>query len=397
MHLLLVLGVSCLTSTMIVRIVDPLVPEIARDLVSLPGTVALLATAFAFPFAIGQPVLGPLGDALGKARIIKWCLGVLAFALALSAIAPTIETLFLARILAGLAAGGTIPLAIAMIGDRVPMAKRQVALSRLLVAMMTGQMIGVVGSGLIGSAAGWRWVMALSCLMVVLSLWLSIARLEPRPDAERRPFSLAGMRDGYARVFANPRAKVCYSAVFVEGMCIFGILPYLALQLEARGAGGIREAGFVLAGLGLGGLLFAALVKTMLIRLGGQVNLIRAGGLLAGIGLASYTMVQGWPAGAATFVVTGLGFYMIHNSMQTQATELAPDARGAAVALHAFFFFLGQACGPVLYRLGFEMAGVLSPLPVLIAAVTMAGLGFGVAHLLSRQSSVIKSVSPTAH
>ena len=169
-----------------------------------------------------------------------------------------------------------------------------------------------------------------------------------------------------------------------EGICIFGLMPFLAVLLGARCAGGIRDAGFVLAGLGAGGILFTLAVRHMLRALGGQMNLIRAGGACAGLGLASYAAVDTWPSECAAFVVTGLGFYMIHNSLQTQATELAPDARGAAVALHAFFFFFGQACGPVLYQLGFAGFGQLSPLPVLIAATAMAGLGFVVARLLSR-------------
>jgi predicted MFS family arabinose efflux permease len=387
--LLLVLAISCLSSAMIVRIVDPLVPEIARDLLSEPGTVALLASAFAFPYALGQPILGPLGDALGKARIIKWCLAILAAALLLAAIAPTVETLFIARILGGLAAGGTIPLAIATVGDRFPMAERQVALSQLLMAMLIGQMIGVIGSGLIGSIVSWRWVLALAALMVAASFVLAVVALEPRPNAERKPFSIASMRQGYALVFANPRAKVCYAAVFIEGVCIFGLLPYMAVLLEARGAGGIREAGFILAGMGLGGVLFGVLVRPMLTVLRGQMNLIRAGGMVAGAGLAAYAFCTTWPPAAAAFVVTGLGFYMIHNSLQTQATELAPDARGAAVALHAFFFFLGQAFGPILYRMGFATAGQLSPVPILIAAIILFGLGFALARLLARPLPVV--------
>ncbi len=390
MPLLVVLAVSCLASALIVRIVDPLVPQIARDLLADPHTVALLATSFAFPYALGQPILGPLGDALGKARIIKWCLAALAVALALSAIAPSVETLFIARLLAGLAAGGTIPLAIAMVGDRIPITERQVALSQLLMAMLVGQMVGVIGSGLIGSVVSWRWVMAIGCVLVVASLIMSIIWLEARHDAERKPFSIDGMRQGYAQVFANPRAKVCYGAVFVEGVSIFGLLPYLAVLLEARGIGGMREAGMVLAGMGAGGVLFGVLVKPMLRLLKGQMNLIRAGGVVAGLGLAGYAFAGSWPLEAAAFVLTGLGFYTIHNSLQTQATELAPGARGAAVALHAFFFFFGQACGPVLYQFGFANAGLLSPLPILIGGSVMAVLGFVVASQLSRPLAAIR-------
>jgi predicted MFS family arabinose efflux permease len=384
LQLLLVLAASCFTSAMIVRIADPLVPEIARDLLVAPGTIALLATAFAFPYALGQPILGPLGDALGKARVMKWCLAVLALALGLAALAPTVETLFAARILAGVAAGGTIPLAIATIGDRFPMATRQVALSRLLSAMLVGQIVGVVGSGYIGSLMNWRWVMVVACVCVIVSLMLAFLFLEARPYAQRKSFSVAGMRAGYGRVFANPRAKVCYAAVFTGGSCVLGLLPYLAVLLETRGAGGIREAGYVLAGLGGGGILFTVLVKRMLRVLGGQMILIRAGGVVCGLGLAAYALSPTWSLESAAFVLVGLGFYMTHNSLQTQATELAPEARGGAVALHAFFFFLGQACGPVLYRFGFDTFGQLSPVPIFVAAAIMAGLGFIVAPLLAR-------------
>ena len=384
MPLLLVLAAACLASAFIVRIVDPLVPQIARDLAADPHTVALLASAFAFPYALGQPILGPFGDALGKARVINWCLIALSAAMALSVVAPTIESLFAARLLAGLAAGGIIPLSIAMIGDRFALHERQVALSQLLMAMLSGQMAGVIGSGLIGSLIDWRWVMAVGCAVVVAALILSLTSLRGRPDAGRKPLSIAGIRHGYARVFANPRAKVCYGAVFVEGVCIFGLLPYLAVLLEARGAGGIREAGLIIAGMMAGGIVFTATVKMLLRVLRGQMNLIRAGGLAAGLGLIAYAFAGQWPAEAAAFVLTGLGFYMIHNSLQTQATELAPEARGAAVALHAFFFFLGHACGPVLYQLGFAAFGQLSPLPMVIGGIGMVTLGFVVTVLLAR-------------
>ena len=44
-------------------------------------------------------------------------------------------------------------------------------------------------------------------------------------------FSLGGFSRGYGSVFANPRAKVCFSAVFTEGIVIFGLFPFVALLL----------------------------------------------------------------------------------------------------------------------------------------------------------------------
>src|SRR5215213_8828666 len=61
-----------------IRSLDPLIGVVARDLQSDPHTIALLATALAIPYAFIQPILGPVGDALGKERIMKVCLAILA-------------------------------------------------------------------------------------------------------------------------------------------------------------------------------------------------------------------------------------------------------------------------------------------------------------------------------
>jgi predicted MFS family arabinose efflux permease len=389
MPILYLLATACFTSAMLVRVTDPMVPEIARSFNSLSATVALLGTAFALPYALSQPILGPMGDALGKARIMKWCMGLLAVAVFLAAMAPNLEMLFAARILAGLAGGGTFPLAIAICGDRFPLAERQVALSRILMAALVGQLCGSIGSGILAHYIGWRGVMAVTGVITVAAFLLLQWTLVPRPDAVRRKISLASMRTSYRTVFANPRAAVCYGAVFIEGICIFGLLPYLAALLEASGKGSVQEAGFVLAGLGVGGLLFGVLVKLLLKHLGGQMNMIRAGGVVAACGFVGYALNADWKPQMASFVLIGLGFYMIHNSLQTQATELAPGERGAAVSLHAFFFFLGHATGPVLYRLGMHNLGAQNT--VLASALVMSGLGFVVAMLLTRAKPVAKA------
>ena len=105
-----------------------------------------------------------------------------------------------------------------------------------------------------------------------------------------------------------------------------------------------------------GGFIYAALVRLMLGRLG-VYKLIAAGGLVAGVGLWFLSLVTPWPLAMATLVIVGVGFYMIHNSLQTQATELAPTNRASAVAMHSFFMFLGLAFGPVVFGIGLAALG----------------------------------------
>lgn len=385
MPLLLILAASCLVSAMTMRVIDPVVPAVARDFAVSGETAALLATAFTLPYALSQPLLGAMGDALGKARIIKLCLAVVVVCLLAGAFASQIEVLFAARILGGAAAGGIIPLAFALVGDRFAFEDRQIALSRILTAIIAGQLTGSIGSGLLASYAGWRVSMLAGAVLAALALVLTAWQLRPRANAERPRFTLLGMRKGFAEVFANPRSPVCFAAVFIEGIVLFGLFPYIALLLESRNAGGLREAGFVLAGFGLGGFVYTSFVPLMLRRLG-SMNLIRAGGIVAAAGFVALALGVSWPVEMAAFLVVGIGFYMVHNSLQTQATELAPKARGSAVAAHAFFFFLGQAAGPVVYGLALPSIG--PAVTLFIAAFVIAVLGYATAFGLERVAQV---------
>jgi DHA1 family inner membrane transport protein len=69
----------------------------------------------------------------------------------------------------------------------------------------------------------------------------------------------------------------------------------------------------------------------------------------------------------------GLGFYMLHNSFQTQVTEVAPQARASAVALHAFSFFVGQSLGVILVGVALRAAGLLPTMA--LCALLILGVG----------------------
>jgi predicted MFS family arabinose efflux permease len=184
------------------------------------------------------------------------------------------------------------------------------------------------------------------------------------------------IRANYAKILANPLAKYCYGAVAVEGAFIYGFLPYVAALLEQRGAGSVKEAGFVVAGIGCGGLLFN-LVLPSLLRSLSRTTVMRVGGWVIFLGMIGVGTGPTWPIEMAAFTVVGLGFYMLHTGIQIEATELAPDARGSAIALHAFSLFLGMALGPVFYGLtiphiGAPWAVSLGGLMVLLAGLATA-------------------------
>ncbi|MBK1657699.1 MFS transporter [Paracraurococcus ruber] len=375
-RLILLLGIASFSGALSSRVTDPFVTTIAGEFGTSADRAALLATAFAVPFAAIQPILGPVGDALGKRRIIRVALLLLSVFALLAPLAPDLGTLVLLRALTGMAAGGVMPLTLATVGDAVPIAERQVALSRVVVFAIAGQIGGGAMAGLLAPVLGWRGVLALCGAVALIAAILLFLIPFGGPPEPRRRFEPARAIQRYRHILGLPAARLLYAGVFVEGVLVFGSFPYLAPVLEARGLapGGnaALEAGLAVAAFGCGGFAYAALARPMLGRLG-QSRMVKAGGIIAGLALLGFAFAPAASLFIAAGLVLGTGFYMVHNSIQTRVTEVAPEARGSAVALHACHFFAGQSLGPV--AMGLAIGGLGAPAAFAIAAAGLAMLG----------------------
>src|SRR6202042_3584345 len=193
---------------------------------------------------------------------------------------------------------------------------------------------------------------------------------------------LSVLRHGYRTIFANPNARVCYSAVFIEGCCVLGLFPYIASFLFEQGVTSLSISGLVIAGFAVGGLFYTISVSRLLPRLGVNGMMI-SGAALMGLQLAIIAFGPRWQLQAVNFIFMGWGFYMLHGPLQVFASELSVEARATALSLHSFFFFMGQTVGPIAYGFGILNAGKIPA--VLTSAVIITALGFACAGLL-RQS-----------
>jgi MFS transporter, DHA1 family, inner membrane transport protein len=343
---LFVLALACFASNISVRAVDPMLPVIAGQFAVTLHQAAWLSTTYGVCYALSQPILGPVADAFGKSLVVKCCVALLALGFAASAAAPSFATLLIARGASGAVAGGIVPVVFALVGDRVSLGARQIALSRLVVAVITGQMGGAALSGALAEWAGWRSVFVATLIFATVIATAAFLRLDGRGEA-RRPFSLTAAGRDYAFLMTDRRTLIVYGTVLCEGMFMFGVFPFVAPTLLARGLGGTFTAGLCIAGYALGGLIYGLNARAVVARLG-PWRMMATGGIVVGVCYAVFTMKVPWLAMAALFAIAGFGFYLLHNTMQTFATELAPSARGAAVAFFALFFFVGQGLGPVM-------------------------------------------------
>jgi predicted MFS family arabinose efflux permease len=370
-------------TSLFMRSVDPVIPQIASGLNVEPTTAALLSTGFTLPYALIQPVLGALADMFSKTRLISICMLILGLTTIACGFATNFETLMSLRVLAGITAGGVFPIALAVAGDRVPVAQRQVAIGKLLFAAMSGNLLGASGAGVIGDLIGWRGVFFATGAIDLIALAFALPGFRGMNETPGR-FDLSSFIPNYRAVFGNPLAKYCFGAVFLEAIFLFGVFPYMAVLLRSEGVTRASIAGVVIAGFGAGGLIYTIMVSRLLNFIG-ERRLMAAGGMLMAFGLVVIALRMPWPVEFANFVLLGFSFYFLHGCLQVYVTELAPGARASATAGHSFFFFIGQALGPVVYGLGLSSGIGIIPV-LLLGAVVLIATGWICALRLHRKN-----------
>jgi len=368
-------------SSLFIRSTDPIIPQIALGLHVEPRTAALLSTAFTLPYALVQPLLGALADMFSKPRLMLMCLATLTVATFISGIAPNFEVLIAGRVIAGLASGGVVPIAFALVGDRVPVHERQVAMGRLLLAIMTGNVLGATCAGFVGDLVGWRGVFFSTGAVGFLAMLAALPGFRGFKEVGGR-FDLSALGPSYRTIFKNPLAKICFGAVFLEAVFMYGVFPHIANMMHAAGITLASIAGVVIAGFGIGGALYGVTVSRLLPILG-ERWMMRFGGMTMGFCLLVIATTLPWPVEFFNFALLGFGFYSLHAVIQIYASELAPSARGSAMALHSFFFFMGQAIGPIVYGLSLATIGI-RPMLVFGAAVLVV-VGWTCAQWLRRE------------
>jgi MFS transporter, YNFM family, putative membrane transport protein len=284
--------------------------------------------------------------------------------LVLGVVAPGFIALLVTRLVAGVFAGGIIPLVLAGLGDAYDLQQRQVVVGRMLVAIISGQMLGSAASGLVSDAFGWRSALGVAAAVAVLATCLTAWVLragppQPTPGAPSAPSPLS-FTALYAQVFANRKAPWLYGAVVCEGALVFCLFPYMGqLLLEHAGSSADAapsQAGLVLGAFGIGGIVYGLTVRRVIRALGVR-RMCAVGSASVALVYAVLALLPVWWWYMLAMVICGLGYYMLHNSLQIESTELAPNARGSAVALFACGFFIGQGLGPLLFGVLLHGAG----------------------------------------
>lgn len=379
--LVIALSIAGFVVVACMRVSDPLLPLIAEDFGVSVGQAGSVVTAYAVAYGLFLLAYGPLGDRYGKLKVIAVTLTAASVCVTACAFADSLPMLATLRFLTGVTSAATVPLAIAWIGDNVPFEHRQKSIARYMSGIIFGQMLGSALGGVLSDRFGWRaifLVFGAATALVAILVW-SRVRSEVLALAPRSPLRQAGQR--YVELLRNPRVADVLTSGLVEGFCVFGALAYVGALLHGRHGLSFTLVGLALLAYGVGGLVYAASAPAILRHLG-QRGMIAFGGVI----MAWSLVVIGCSPSVAPCVVAlgvlGFGFYLMHSTLQTLATEMAPSARGTSFGLFAFALFAGQA-------LGVTAIGWLVDREGYTLAIGLAGLGVGLLGLWMQGSPVV--------
>ena len=341
-----VLGVSSIT---------PAFPQIAEELNLTPGAVGLLVAVFTLPGATLTPVLGVLGDRLGRKRVLVPSLLLFAVAGTACGFARDFELLLWLRLLQGMGAAALGALNLTLVGDLYSGWKRATVMGYNASVLSTGTAIyPIVGGAL--ALVGWFYPFFLPILALPVALLVLWRLRNPEPSSD---LTLGTYLRNTLVSIRHPRALVLFFASLVIFIILYGaFLTYLPFLMRSS---------FNASPLLIGLLFSITSIATALtsFRLGrlarrfSEQNLVRLGFALYAIAMLAIPLAPSFGFLLIPAVLFGATNGISIPSVLTMLTGLAPDEyRAAFMSVNAMVLRMGQTLGPIVAGVMLHFGGL---------------------------------------
>ena len=343
----------------------PTFPTLKADLGITDSQVQVTLSATTVGFALGQLVVGPLSDRLGRRIPLIVAATLHVTSSVLVAIAPNLVFLTAMRILQGVGAAGGSVVSMAMARDLFSGRRLVVMLSRLALINGLAPIIApLVGSWMV-TVMDWRgvfWALACYGALLLLLIWLLV--VETRPPGERTAGGFAPLRAAYSRVLGD---RMFIGVWLTSAFCFAGLFSYISTSsLLLQETFGLRETefGVVFAICSVGVFAGVQSGSRLATRVGPQWVLVfgTAGMIVAASALLGLDALHG---GYIPLIPAMFAYTLTFGSCMPAAQVLAlqnhrTDSGVAASLIGALNMILAAVVGPIIGQFALTSAAPMA-------------------------------------
>jgi predicted MFS family arabinose efflux permease len=330
--------------------VAPLIPALATEFGVSIQQMGWVIPAYMLTYGCSTLIYGPLSDRLGRGPVLLTLLFLFAVATAGMPFVRSFPALISMRVVAGLCAGGILPIALALIGDLYPYKELGRPMGWMFGAVAGGTSFGSTFGAWLNPTLGWRreFMVLAAANLAVMFVVIPQRKWLAKGGGARR--TLRQIAEGYLGILQVPRALGTYTLIFCNAVFHSGTFSWLGYYLLQRY--GLDDAGIgkALLGYGLPGMFLGPVIGRLADR-HGRKRIIPLGFAVAAI--CALLLVPVTPLAVPVLVITALsvGFDMSHPLMAGVVTTLDPPRRGQAMGLNAFAVFVGFGAGSLIFQL----------------------------------------------
>ncbi|ETY74476.1 MFS transporter [Lactiplantibacillus fabifermentans T30PCM01] len=356
-------------------IISPLLPAIERSFHISVAQAALAVTSYAVCYAVGAPVIGPLGDHYSKRTLLLLGITVFSAGSLSCSLAPTNGWFEVSRAVAGLGAAMTLPNVWALIGATFTGAQLSMIMGITMAALSLSIAIGVPLGALLAQLANWRWAFGVSTGLTLLA-GVVLTLVVP---TETRPRTVLDYWGGHRQLAHNRPAIRALLVTLTWMVGFYAIYTFLGTFLSAQLQLNTSQAGLVFTVYGFcnfiasfaSGPVMTRLGQRRVVQINGALSLLAIAGLVLGQTHLNVVIVS---LGALA-IVQGLGV----TALNTLIVGIAPQQRSTVMACNSALLYLGLTLsssigGPVFVNWGFTGIGLVAVVMLGLAVVLVSQL-----------------------
>jgi DHA1 family bicyclomycin/chloramphenicol resistance-like MFS transporter len=371
----LVLGALIAIGPLTIDTYLPALPSITRDLAASESAVQGTLTGILLGMGLGQLLVGPLADAIGRRRPLIAGLALHIAASVFCAFAPTIELLTVGRAIQGLGNAAVAVVSMAMVRDLFAGSAAATMLSRLMLVMGLAPVLAPTLGGFILQLTSWRGVFVILAVAGVLMVTLaSLALRETLPAERRRPLAFRPVLSTYAMLL---RDRTFVGLVLISGLMFATLFSYIGgSSFVLQDIYGLSVTQFGLAfGLNSLGFLTGSQLNPFLLKRFQPRQLVRAGVSIGAVAAMVLLASAATGFGGLTLILVPLWFLLfacgltLPNTPALALTRHGEAAGTAAALLGASQFVIGGAAAPLIGAMGSNSA-----VPMALVMATTASL-----------------------